>query len=151
MVILTQKMLWYADRDDDLNIKQSHSHALAGALEPSQSAPSKYFLDLCIAGQCNTNINPKNYVKLESEKYSSQKKRKMGFIESEKYSLSLNNLRNTVYKKDYSWPSLVWPNTEELISRPFLDENVTRNKYLWTKVTNLTIHINGNHGVLLKL
>ena len=25
------------------------------------------------------------------------------------------------------------------------------NKSLWTKVTNLTIHINGNHGVLLKL
>ena len=35
----------------------------------------KYFLDLCIAGQCNTNINPKNYVKLESEKYSSHKKK----------------------------------------------------------------------------
>ena len=105
--------------------------------------------------------------------------------------------------KYYSWGHLVVPNTEELISRPFLDENsirqlfwdrvnpwpatgglallqlqlclqlqqntmvpvdvdgqichfcsqvfVTRNKSLWTKVTNLTIHINGNHGVLLKL
>ena len=29
--------------------------------------------------------------------------------------------------------------------------SVTRNKYLWTQVTNLTIHINANHGVLLKL
>ena len=28
---------------------------------------------------------------------------------------------------------------------------VSGNKSLWTKVTNLTIHINGNHGVLLKL
>ena len=104
---------------------------------------------------------------------------------------------------EYSCPSLVCPNTEELISRPFLDENSIRqlfwdrvnpwpaagglallqlqlclqlqqntmvpvdvdgqichfcsqvfvpcHKYLWTKVTNLTIHINGNHGVLLKL
>ena len=95
--------MWYADDDDDLNIKQSHSHAP----EPSQSAPSKVFLGyvhcwpvqhqhksskLCdtrntvsknekyglqnqintyyrniiiVAGQCNTNINPQNYVTLE--------------------------------------------------------------------------------------
>ena len=104
---------------------------------------------------------------------------------------------------DYSLVHLVWPNTEELISRPFvglykirlllrdrkrtknfrfylallqlqlclqLQQNtmvsvdvdgqichfcsqgfVSGNKSLWTKVTNLTIHINGNHGVLLKL
>ena len=32
--------MWYADNDDDLNIKQSHCHAL----EPSQSAPLKVFL-----------------------------------------------------------------------------------------------------------
>ena len=25
--------------------------------------------------------------------------------------------------ESYSWPSLVWPNTEELISRPFVGEN----------------------------
>ena len=35
---------------------------------------------------------------------------------------------------------------------PFEDwKYLSKNKSLWTKVTNLTIHINGNHGVLLKL
>ena len=34
--------------------------------------------------------------------------------------------RDTTWPKKtmtYSWPSLVWPNTEELISRPFVGEN----------------------------
>ena len=35
---------------------------------------------------------------------------------------------------------------------PFEDRKyLSKNKSLWTKVTNLTIHINENHGVLLKL
>ena len=35
---------------------------------------------------------------------------------------------------------------------PFEDRKyLSKNKSLWAKVTNLTIHINGNNGVLLKL
>ena len=57
----------------------------------------KYFLGLCIAGQCNTNINPKNYVTLESEKYSSQK-REMGFIEFSLKILEIQFTKNRVYR-----------------------------------------------------
>ena len=36
---------------------------------------------------------------------------------------STNDDDESFYFKFYSWPSLVWPNTEELISRPFVGKN----------------------------